>query len=52
MGWLHHRNLVQLLGYFQHKGELLLVYDYIPNGSLDNLLFNQPETTLNWGQRF
>nr|DAD28268.1 TPA_asm: hypothetical protein HUJ06_029736 [Nelumbo nucifera] len=54
MGRLRHRNLVQLLGYCRRKGELLLVYDYMPNGSLDKLLFNQPgpETTLNWGQRF
>uniref|UniRef100_A0A453QL72 non-specific serine/threonine protein kinase n=1 Tax=Aegilops tauschii subsp. strangulata TaxID=200361 RepID=A0A453QL72_AEGTS len=32
---LHHRNLVQLLGYCRRKGELLLVYDHMPNGSLD-----------------
>ncbi|KAI6675096.1 hypothetical protein NL676_003002, partial [Syzygium grande] len=34
------------------KGELLLVYDYMPNGSLDNYLYNQPKVTLNWSQRF
>ncbi|XP_062095545.1 L-type lectin-domain containing receptor kinase IV.1-like [Humulus lupulus] len=52
MSRLRHRNLVPLLGYCQHKGELLLVYDYMPNGSLDKYLFNQPKTTLNWNQRF
>uniref|UniRef100_A0A0E0LGT8 non-specific serine/threonine protein kinase n=1 Tax=Oryza punctata TaxID=4537 RepID=A0A0E0LGT8_ORYPU len=33
MGRLRHRNL--LLGYCRRKGELLLVYEYMPNGSLD-----------------
>ncbi|XP_062003859.1 L-type lectin-domain containing receptor kinase IV.1-like [Rosa rugosa] len=52
IGRLRHRNLVQLLGYCRRKGELLLVYDYMPNGSLDKYLFDQPEVTLNWSQRF
>ncbi|XP_062002010.1 L-type lectin-domain containing receptor kinase IV.1-like [Rosa rugosa] len=52
IGRLRHRNLVQLLGYCRRKGELLLVYDYMPNGSLDKYLFDQPELTLNWSQRF
>ncbi|XP_058212904.1 L-type lectin-domain containing receptor kinase IV.1-like [Rhododendron vialii] len=52
IGRMRHRNLVQLLGYCRRKGELLLVYDYMPNGSLDKLLYNQPSCTLNWQQRF
>ncbi|XP_027352834.1 L-type lectin-domain containing receptor kinase IV.1-like [Abrus precatorius] len=52
IGRLRHRNLVPLLGYCRRKGELLLVYDYMPNGSLDNYLYNQPRVTLNWSQRF
>ncbi|XVF08138.1 hypothetical protein REPUB_Repub06bG0200000 [Reevesia pubescens] len=52
IGRLRHRNLVQLLGYCRRKGELLLVYDYMPNGSLDKYLFDQPKVTLNWRQRF
>ncbi|KAI8560565.1 hypothetical protein RHMOL_Rhmol04G0267500 [Rhododendron molle] len=52
IGRLRHRNLVQLLGYCLRKGELLLVYDYMPNGSLDKLLYDQPSCTLNWQQRF
>ncbi|KAJ4704630.1 receptor lectin kinase [Melia azedarach] len=52
MGRLRHRNLVQLLGYCRRKGELLLVYDYMPNGSLDKCLYDQPKMTLNWRQRF
>ncbi|XXG54524.1 hypothetical protein AAC387_Pa03g2380 [Persea americana] len=52
LGRLRHRNLVQLLGYCRRKGELLLVYDFMPNGSLDKCLFDQPKRILNWHQRF
>uniref|UniRef100_R7W375 non-specific serine/threonine protein kinase n=1 Tax=Aegilops tauschii TaxID=37682 RepID=R7W375_AEGTA len=50
---LHHRNLVQLLGYCRRKGELLLVYDHMPNGSLDKYLHDpRPgKATLEWPQR-
>uniref|UniRef100_A0A0D9XZG3 non-specific serine/threonine protein kinase n=1 Tax=Leersia perrieri TaxID=77586 RepID=A0A0D9XZG3_9ORYZ len=51
LGSLRHRNLVQLLGYCHHRQELLLVYDYMPNGSLDTYLHNQDKPTLNWAQR-
>ncbi|XP_062219769.1 L-type lectin-domain containing receptor kinase SIT1-like [Phragmites australis] len=52
IGQLRHRNLVQLLGYCRREGELLLVYDYMPNGSLDKFLHRQNSPTLNWSQRF
>ncbi|XP_020890327.1 probable L-type lectin-domain containing receptor kinase II.1 [Arabidopsis lyrata subsp. lyrata] len=52
MGRLRHKNLVQLLGYCRRKGELLLVYDYMPNGSLDDYLFNKNKLKdLTWSQR-
>eukprot|EP00262_Sarcandra_glabra_P000521 TRINITY_DN1060_c0_g1_i1.p1 TRINITY_DN1060_c0_g1~~TRINITY_DN1060_c0_g1_i1.p1 ORF type:complete len:675 (-),score=59.97 TRINITY_DN1060_c0_g1_i1:336-2360(-) len=49
---LRHRNLVPFLGYCRRKGELLLVSEFMPNGSLDKLLFDQPKSILNWSQRF
>ncbi|XP_031286339.1 probable L-type lectin-domain containing receptor kinase I.6 isoform X2 [Pistacia vera] len=52
MGRLRHRNLVQLRGYCRRKGEFILVYDYMPNGSLDKLLYSNTEPNLNWFQRF
>ncbi|XXG54531.1 hypothetical protein AAC387_Pa03g2383 [Persea americana] len=52
LGRLRHRNLVRLLGYCRRKGELLLVYDFMPNGSLDKFLFDHPKSMLNWSQRF
>ncbi|CAH8350800.1 unnamed protein product [Eruca vesicaria subsp. sativa] len=51
IGRMSHRNLVPLLGYCRRRGELLLVYDFMPNGSLDKYLYNTPEVTLNWKQR-
>ncbi|XP_022732108.1 L-type lectin-domain containing receptor kinase I.8-like [Durio zibethinus] len=52
MGRLRHRNLVRLRGYCRRKKELLLVYDYMANGSLDKFLFNDDNPNLNWSQRF
>nr|GMC91862.1 L-type lectin-domain containing receptor kinase IV.1-like [Ipomoea batatas] len=52
IGRLRHRNLVPLLGYCRRKGELLLVYEYMPYGSLDKILFDNPKPTLGWSQRF
>ncbi|XP_077234510.1 G-type lectin S-receptor-like serine/threonine-protein kinase At5g24080 [Tasmannia lanceolata] len=36
---MHHLNLVRLWGFCAEKGQLMLVYEYIPNGSLDKFLF-------------
>ncbi|KAM0878305.1 hypothetical protein ACQ4PT_034954 [Festuca glaucescens] len=53
IGHLRHRNLVQLLGYCRVEGELLLVYSYMENGSLDKYLYcRQDEPSLNWAKRF
>nr|CAB3451861.1 unnamed protein product [Digitaria exilis] len=53
IGHLRHRNLVHLLGYCRRKGELLLVYDYMPNGSLDKYLYGEEnKPLLEWSQRF
>ncbi|KAJ1410799.1 Serine/threonine-protein kinase, active site [Sesbania bispinosa] len=50
---LRHKNLVQLQGWCVEKGELLLVYDFMPNGSLDKMLYKDPERgkLLNWSHR-
>jgi serine/threonine protein kinase len=53
IGRLRHRNLVPLLGYCRRRGELLLVYEYMSNGSLDKYLYGQDgKPSLNWAHRF
>jgi serine/threonine protein kinase len=52
IGRLQHRNLVQLHGYCRRKDELILVYEYMSNGSLDKYLYDHKKPTLSWAQRF
>ncbi|XXG66325.1 hypothetical protein AAC387_Pa05g3831 [Persea americana] len=51
IGRLRHRNLVQLQGWCRRRGDLMLVYDFMCNGSLDKYLFDEPKATLSWNQR-
>ncbi|XP_074559926.1 L-type lectin-domain containing receptor kinase SIT2-like [Curcuma longa] len=51
LGRLCHRNLVPLLGYCRRKGELLLVYRYMRNGSLDRFLHDSGKPVLRWAAR-
>ncbi|KAI8536702.1 hypothetical protein RHMOL_Rhmol10G0277300 [Rhododendron molle] len=49
---LRHKNLVPLLGWCHNHGKLLLVYDYMSNGSLDKHLFNDANSKpLSWNLR-
>ncbi|KAL0393733.1 UNVERIFIED_CONTAM: PR5-like receptor kinase [Sesamum latifolium] len=50
---LQHVNLVKLLGFCIHGDDKMIIYDYMPNKSLDFFLFG-PSTReqLDWQQRF
>ncbi|XP_057827086.2 L-type lectin-domain containing receptor kinase SIT2-like [Cryptomeria japonica] len=52
MGRMQHRNLVKLRGWCRRNKELFLVYDYMPNGSLDKLIFDNPKAVLPWSHRY
>ncbi|XP_055832157.1 G-type lectin S-receptor-like serine/threonine-protein kinase LECRK3 [Solanum dulcamara] len=50
IGRTHHRNLVRLLGYCLDGSSRLLVYEYMSNGSLTDVLFT-PEKKPTWEER-
>ncbi|XP_062167563.1 probable L-type lectin-domain containing receptor kinase S.5 [Alnus glutinosa] len=56
IGSLRHRNLVKLIGWCYEKRELLIVYEYMPHGSLDKFIFGDEklgleEEPLSWERR-
>ncbi|XP_026432516.1 putative receptor-like protein kinase At4g00960 isoform X2 [Papaver somniferum] len=50
---LQHRNLVQLIGFSLAGEEKLLIYEFMPNASLDQFLFDPVKCTqLDWERRY
>ncbi|XP_060674188.1 probable LRR receptor-like serine/threonine-protein kinase At1g06840 isoform X1 [Ziziphus jujuba] len=48
---VHHRNLVSLVGYCDEEDEQMLVYEFMPNGTLRDWLGAKAKRTLSFGMR-
>lgn len=51
LGQLHHPNLVKLIGYCLDGENRLLVYEFMPKGSLENHLFRRGPQPVSWAAR-
>ncbi|WOL06826.1 putative leucine-rich repeat receptor-like protein kinase [Canna indica] len=48
---VHHRNLVELIGFCFEKGERMLIYEYVSNGTLTENLSGRSNMQLDWKRR-
>ncbi|TYI22318.1 hypothetical protein ES332_A06G095200v1 [Gossypium tomentosum] len=51
LGQLRHPHLVKLIGYCYEEDNRVLVYEYMPRGSLENQLFRRYSAPLPWSAR-
>uniref|UniRef100_A0A0A8YWY2 non-specific serine/threonine protein kinase n=1 Tax=Arundo donax TaxID=35708 RepID=A0A0A8YWY2_ARUDO len=52
IGTIQHVNLIRLLGFCSQRTRRLLVYEHMPNGSLDRHLFGSSQGVLSWDTRY
>ncbi|XP_059278964.1 receptor protein kinase CLAVATA1 [Lycium ferocissimum] len=52
LGRIRHRNIVRLLGYVSNKDANLLLYEYMSNGSLGEMLHGAKGAHLRWETRY
>ncbi|CAL5364935.1 unnamed protein product [Camellia sinensis] len=54
LGRLRHRNIVRLLGYLHNENNVMMVYEYMPNGNLGEALHGENATKMlvDWVSRY
>ncbi|KAK6915311.1 Leucine-rich repeat-containing N-terminal, plant-type [Dillenia turbinata] len=54
LGRLRHRNIVRLLGYLHNENDVMIVYEYMPNGNLGTVLHGKEAGKLlvDWVSRY
>ncbi|KAH6804777.1 hypothetical protein C2S51_033024 [Perilla frutescens var. frutescens] len=53
IGRIHHVNVVKLVGYCAERSKRALIFDFMPNGSLEKYIFSREETKcLDWDVKF
>ncbi|KAJ3670325.1 hypothetical protein LUZ60_010649 [Juncus effusus] len=52
LGAIQHVHLVKLRGFCSEIDKRLVVYEYMPGGSLDYVLFKEKKNNLNWKTRY
>ncbi|PKU59975.1 G-type lectin S-receptor-like serine/threonine-protein kinase At2g19130 [Dendrobium catenatum] len=52
IGTIQHINLIRLRGFCADQNNKCLVYEFMPNSSLDAHLFHGSKTDLDWGKRY
>lgn len=48
---IHHKNVVNLVGFCYELGEQMLIYEYVPNGTLKDSITGKSGIKLNWTRR-
>ncbi|XP_031483259.1 senescence-induced receptor-like serine/threonine-protein kinase [Nymphaea colorata] len=48
---VHHKNLVSLIGYCDEAENMILIYEYISRGNLQDILSGRSQLNLDWNQR-
>ncbi|KAF5462902.1 hypothetical protein F2P56_018869 [Juglans regia] len=52
IGRIHHVNIVQLIGFCVHGSKFALIYEFMPNGSLDKHIFSSEANILNYEKTY
>ncbi|KAL8557695.1 hypothetical protein ACS0TY_004970 [Phlomoides rotata] len=54
LGKLRHRNIVRLLGYLHNEADVMMIYEYMPNGSLGGALHGKEagKMLVDWVSRY